>query len=145
MAYTLQELHDEIEADSEGLGYKEANGDWKGDGVIAGLINDPVNGTTIERSLISPAELIEQIVIAEWRVLVLEDRQYVDLLTALPVISTVSGATEIRDALLAIFGGGTVTRTNLIATVQRQGSRSEVLWGEDTYVSIGDVGHAANL
>ena len=35
--FTLQALHDEIEADPAALGYKEAGGEWKGDGVIADL------------------------------------------------------------------------------------------------------------
>ena len=143
--YSLQNLHDEIEADPEGLDYKFANGDWRSDSVIAGLINDPALGDVIQRSFILPNEIIEQIVIAEWRALSLEDRQYVDLLTALPSISTETGISEVRDALLAIFIAGTTTRDNLIAVVQRQGSRAEVLWGENIFVSIGDVGHSANL
>lgn len=145
MAFTLQDLYDEIESDSEGLGYKETNGAWKGDGVIAGLINDPANGGTIERQLVTPKEIIEQIAIVDWDALSASDRLYLQLLPSLEWVSTEQGVTEVRDNLLDIFPPGMTTRDNLIAVVQRQGSRAEVLWGESTFVSIGSVAHAANL
>jgi hypothetical protein len=37
--FSLQALHDEIENDPQGLGYKNVDDTWKGDDVIAGLIN----------------------------------------------------------------------------------------------------------
>jgi hypothetical protein len=145
MTFTLQELHDEIETDSEGLGYKEAGGDWKSDSVIADLINDPVGGDTIERRLVTPKEIIEQITISDWDVLSTSDRLYLQLLPSLEWVSAKQGITEVRDNLLDIFTIGMVTRDNLISVIQRQGSRAEVLWGESTFVSIGNVAHSANL
>ena len=53
--------------------------------------------------------------------------------------------TEVRRNLLEIFDAGTGTRDNLIDVVQRDGSRAEVLWGENIVISISQIGHAANL
>jgi hypothetical protein len=142
--FTLQALHDEIENDPEGIGYKEGEA-WKSDAVIAGLINDPANGDIVQRSLVSPQEIIEQITIADWETISASQRQYVGLLPSLAVVSTIQNGTEVRNNLLTIFGVGTTTRDNLIAVVQRQGSRAEVLWGEGTTVSITQVAYAANL
>ena len=143
--FTLQALHDEIEADSMTIGYKESNGDWKGDQVIADLINDSANGATIQRSHVSPQEIIEQIAIEDWDTISASDRLYMQLLPSLETISTVTNGTEVRNNLLDIFTAEMVTRDNMIAVVQRQGSRAEVLWGENAFVTIGDVARAANL
>ena len=59
--FSLQALHDEIEADPMGIGYKNGDGTWKEDAVIAGLINDPANGATITRKLIERNEIIYSI------------------------------------------------------------------------------------
>lgn len=142
--FTLQALHDEIENDPETIGYKDGSA-WKSDDVIAGLINDPTNGDTIERRNISPQEIIEQIAIADWLAIDAAERLYIQLLPSLPVISAVQDGTEVRGNLLSIFDAGTTTRDNLIAVVQKQGSRAEVLWGEGTVISVSQVAHAANL
>jgi len=143
--YTLQALHDYIEADLLGLGLKEANGAWKGDGVISDLMNDSALGGIIQRELVSPQEIIEQIAIADWDVISASDRLYFQLLPSLEIISTVQNGTEVRNNLLDIFTAGMVTRDNLIATVQRPGSPAEAEWGENTFVTVGDVAHASNL
>jgi len=142
--YTLQALHDEIEADPMAIGYK-ADAVWKGDQVIADLINDPANGAIIQREHVAPQEIIEQIAIVDWDMISASDRLYLQLIPSLETISTVTNGTEVRNNLLDIFTAGMVTRDNLIAVVQRQGSRAEVLWGENRFVTVGDVGHSANL
>jgi len=142
--YSLQALHDEIEADPEGLGYK-IGGEWKEDAVIAGLINDPANGETIQRTNVQPKEIIEQITLVDWVAASAAERLYLQLLPALIEISTKENGTEVRTNLLDIFEAGTDTRNNLIAVVQRDGSRAEVLWGEGRTISISQVGHSANL
>jgi hypothetical protein len=111
--FSLQALHDEIEADPEGLGYKEAGGEWKEDSVIYGLINDTALGDIIQREHISPQEIIEQIVITDLTAASEAERDYLALLPALPEISTVVNGSEVRNNLLSIFGAGTTTRTNL--------------------------------
>jgi len=104
MAFTLQQLHDEIENDPMEIDYKEPSGEWKGDQVIADLINDPVNGGVIQRSQLLPQEIIEQIVKADWDAISDASRQYISLLPSLQVISAVQDGTEVRVNLLAIFG-----------------------------------------
>jgi len=143
--FTLQALNDEIDTDPEGLGYKEVGGEWKGDAEIADLINDELLGDTIQRHMVAPKELIEQITILDWNAISSANRLYLQLLPSLGSISTVVNGTEVRDNLLSIFTAGMDTRDNLIGVVQRPGSRAEVLWGEGVTISIGQVGHAANL
>jgi hypothetical protein len=143
--YSLQALHDYIEADPLALGLKEANGDWKADSVIADMMNDATLGGTIQRELVSPQEIIEQITIADWGMTSVAHRLYIQLLPSLETISTVQNGTEVRNNLLSIFTEGMDTRANLIAVVQRDGSPAEAEWGEGTFVGVGDVGHAANL
>lgn len=148
MAFTtdnLQELHDYVETDPDEIGLKESNGDWKADQVIADLLNDPVNGGLIQRSQLSPEEIIEQIAIADWNGIAAAERAYVALLPSLGIISAVQDGTEVRANLLSIFVTGTKTRDNLVSIVQRQGSPAEVQWGEGSYITAGNVGHAANL
>lgn len=142
--FTLQALHDMIEADPQAIGYKEPNGDWKRDQVIADLFNNLALGAIIQRSNVSAEEVVQQFTIADWRSLSTGDQLYLSLLMPLGNIDTTS-ATEVRAALLAIFGPGTDTRDNLIAVVERQGSPAEVEWGEGTRISAGNVGHSANL
>ena len=142
--FSLQALHDEIEADPLGIGYK-TNGDWKGDQVIADLINDPANGDVVQRRHINPQEVIEQIALADWETISASERLYVQLLPSLTIISAVQDGTEVRNNLLIIFGAGTTTRDNLIGVVQKDGSRAEVLWGEGTTISVSQVAYAANL
>lgn len=142
--FSLQVLHEEIENDPEGLGYK-INGNWKEDQDIADLINDPNLGATIQRQFVQPQEIIEQITFTDWDAISQSARLYIQLLPALSNISTIQDGTEVRANLLSIFGAGTDTRVNLINVVERPGSRAEVLWGEGKVVSLGEIGRAANL
>ena len=142
--FSLLALKNEIETDPAEIGYKLPGGDWKGDGVIADLINDLALGDVIQRQYVQPQEIIEQIVLSDWVSASASERLYIQLLPSLSSISTVVNGTEVRNNLLEIFDAGTVTRDNLIATVQRDGSRAEVLWGENTQITIGQVGHSFN-
>ena len=142
--FSLQALHDEIEADPEGIGYK-IDGDWKGDQVIADLINDPANGGVVQRQYINPQEVIEQITLADWETISASQRLYIQLLPSLTIISAVQDGTEVRNNLLTIFGAATTTRNNLIGVVQKDGSRAEMLWGEGVTISISNVAYASNL
>ena len=142
--FSLQALHDEIEADPMGIGYK-VDSTWKGDQAIADLINDPTNGATVQRQYVDPQEIIEQIALVDWETITASQRLYIQLLPSLTVISAVQDGTEVRNNLLAIFGAATATRANLIGVVEKAGSRAEVLWGEGTTISVSQVGYAANL
>lgn len=147
---TLQALHDEIENDPESVGYKEAGGAWKGDQVIADLLNDPANGAPIFRLAVSPQEIVSSIPIGEYRTYSQAERDWLRTLLGHGGSALVGGTIDasdnvVRGNLLALMPAGSVARDNLIAKVQRQGSRAEVLWGEGTTVTVSNVGEAANL
>ena len=158
--FDLQALHDEIEADPEGLGYKNGDGSWKLDATIVDLINDPANGSMITRKLIARNEVIYSIERGEC-VQIADDTAPAGLLSeterwwlSMALRSEVLDANdpEVMDTLLDMFpaegqrpGFRGTTRANLQGILQRQGSRAEVLWGEGKTVSISEVAHAANL
>ena len=139
----LTELRDEIVNDPQGIGLKEA-GEWKGDQVIADLLNDPANGATITRKRIEPGELRASMDLGEYLNLTDGQRAYLAML-----LGGVVDATEapVLSALTTIFAAGSATRTSLLAKIQRPGSRAEILWGEGTVVGpgVGGVGAASNL
>lgn len=144
--FSLQALHDEIEADPLAIGYKNPDGSWKGDQEIADMLNDLANGDTIERHIVEPRELVEQIALGDYVALTAGQQRYLDLvLEGVDTINTRTGETEVRASMLALFGAGTTTRTNFVNVIQRPGSRAEVLWGEGKVVSALEVAYAANL
>jgi len=157
--FSLQTLHDEIEADSQSIGYKVGSV-WKSDQIITDLINDPANGATITRKLIQRNEIIYGIESGEC-IQTADDtapagrfseteRWYLSMLLRDEVVD--ANDEEVFAGLLQLFPtevqrpgfrGG--SRANIQETLQKQGSRAEVLWGENTVVSINQVAHSANL
>lgn len=144
----LVELKNEIVSDPQGIGYKNSATatDWKGDTVIADLINDPANGATITRKLIKPEEIFSSIPYTEYAAYDQAKRDYLDTILELAGGTGVIDATDTLtyNNLLEIFPSGSDARTNIIAKIQRQGSRAEILWGEGVTVSALDVGRAFN-
>jgi len=158
--FSLQALHDEIEADPEDLGYKEVGGEWKEDAVIVGLINDPAGGEVITRKLIARNEIIYGIETSECvqtsgdtppdGVFSDTERWWLSMLLRDNIVD--ANDPEVFAGLLDVFptegarpGFRGTSRANIQSTLQRQGSRAEVLWGEGKVVSISEVAHAANL
>ena len=146
--FSLQALHDEIEADPASLGYKDG-GAWKGDGVIADLINslEGPGAANITRKLIQPHEVFDSIPYVEYETYPAAKREYLDTMLEL---AGGNGVIDANDAvvyanLLAVFPAGSDARSNIIAKIQRTGSRAEVLWSEGNVVTISEVAHAANL
>lgn len=157
--FSLQALHDEIENDPEGIGYK-AGEVWKGDQAIADLINDPSNGATITRKLIARNEIIYGIEASECiqtggdtppaGVFSDTERWYLSILLRDETVD--ASDPQVFAALLAIFptegqraGFRGASRTNIQTALQKQGSRAEVLWGETTIVTVSQVARSANL
>ncbi len=145
--FTLQSLKDEIDNDPLAIGYKIGPDDWESGIVIVGLINDPVNGAQITRMQVTPQEIASSITLSEYVVLTLPQRQYLDLLiqAAGSEGAIDAGEPEVLNALTTIFVAGSDTRTALLAKIQRQGSRAEVLWGDGRSISESDVGKADNI
>jgi len=146
--FSLQALHDEIEADPQGLGYKVGSA-WKEDAVIVDLINSlsGPGAANIMRKLILPAEIWNSIPYDEYEQYGAAKREWLDTCLELAGGSGVIDANDsvVYANLIAVFPGGSKARANLLAKIQRTGSRAEVLWGEGKVVTISEVAHAANL
>lgn len=146
--FSLQALHDEIENDPESVGYKTGEV-WKGDQAIADSLN----------SLVSPgAESITRLFVAREEILFCIDAGEVDtdftederwLISSYLNDGPIIDATEapVFSAINTIFSNADMpnTRACVLGKVQRTGSRAEVLWGENTTITPGQVGAAANL
>lgn len=150
--FSLEVLKDEIVNDPQGFGYKNAGDTWTGgtndpksDQEIADLFNDPAGGATITRKLVQPGELKASFDLSEFVALSQGQRDYLRMLVSGSEVDASEAA--IFSALTGMFGAGSTTRTALLAKIQRQGSRAEVLWGEGTVVrpGVGGVGAAFNL
>ena len=140
--FTPQALADEINNDPEGIGYKDA-GVWKGDQVIADLINDPANGAQIRREAVPMHEIYAEVVWADFILLSDARRQAFALITSTEFLD--ASSQNMIDAFTAIFGAG-ATLSALNALTNKQGSRAEVLWGEGrALIKAGQVGRAANV
>ena len=145
--FSLQALAAEITNDPQGIGYKNPDTTWKGDQEIADLLNDPANGGQITRKLIQPKEIFDSIPYAEYSAYPAAKREWLD--TVLELVGG-EGVIDANDSvvnanLLAVFPAGSAARTNILAKIQRQGSRAEVLWGEGRIITASNVGHAANV
>ena len=147
--FSLQALHDEIEADPQVLSYKNPDGSWKGDAVIAEILNDRegAGSGNITRRLIQPREIFDSIPFAEYNAYTQAKRDWLD--TALELVGgqgVINGTDPVVwSNLLAVFPAGSDARANIVAKIQRAGSRAEILWGEGVTVSVGQVGASANL
>ena len=146
--FSLQALHDEIEADPMGLGYKDG-ADWKEDAEIVALINalEGPGAAQIMRKLIMPSEIWNSIPYSEYETYGASKREWLDTALELAGGSGVIDANDsvVYDNLIAVFPAGSDARANLLSKIRRTGSRAEVLWDEGTVVTISQVGHAANL
>lgn len=145
--FSLQALHDEIESDTESMGYKEEGGDWKGDQVIADLLNSTTSSgaQTITRRLVSQKEIVSSIHLAEFEAISEARHRYLNTVMRGEVIDATE--TPVFQALNTIFNNTDMpdSRAVLLARLQRTGSRAEVLWGEGVTITASQVGHAANL
>lgn len=140
---TPSELASEIEDDPQGLDYKEANGDWKADDVIADLLNDPsVYSATVWRTSVPMSDIFGAIDWSDLAGVSTGEKLMFMTITQTDVLD--ADSPNIRDAFADIFPSGSTSLSNLQSLVQKQGSRAEELWGDGTEITAGDVGRAAN-
>jgi hypothetical protein len=158
--FSLQALHDEIEADPEGIGYKETGGEWKGDQVIADLIN--AKDYVVDNSSVQMEQVRAVVTYAAYDTLGIDEQEWLRWMTPN------SGEFEVTaDMKLQLSGRGLAsngaagTGTDgdsfwalahdqdmapaMLALIEVAGSRAEVLWGPGTTVSVSNVAYAANL
>ena len=159
--FSLQALHDELVNDPVSVGY----GNWPeadNDAEVVALINSLTGpgSATITRKLIQRNEIVYSLEPGEC-IQVADDAAPAGLLSeterwwlsmALRNETIDANDEEVFATLLQMFptegarpGFRGTTRANIQSTLQRTGSRAEVLWGEGTVVTISQVGQAANI
>jgi hypothetical protein len=157
--FSLQALHDEIEADPETLGYKVGS-IWKGDQEIADLIN--AKSYTIDRGSVAMESVRAAVTFEAYDTLSIDEQEWVRWMTpnSGQLQTTADVKLQLSGRTLASNGvGGTGSDGDsfwaaahdqdmapaMLALIEVAGSRAEVLWDEGRTVSAGNVGHAANL
>jgi len=153
--FTLEALKNEIEEDSVSLGYKNSptSGDWKGDQVIADLINNAGGTTprTVTRDHVDTGDIRSSLEFDAFDGLVTAEQAWFEWLTA-------NGSIAINDHMLQQLAGiptaddsiwalqeRAVANAAMAALMQFQGGRAEELWGVGTNISASQVGAAFNL
>ncbi len=160
MSFTLQELHDEIEADLEAIGYKEAGGDWKGDGVIADLIN--AKNYSIDLDSV-PMEAVRGVTTYQaYNSLSIDEQEWITWMTPNSGEFQVTADMKLQLSGRELASGGSAGSGDdgdsfwsvaergamapaFLALIEVPGSRAEVLWGPGSTVALANVAHAANL
>lgn len=103
----------------------------------ADALNLPQAAITIRRGVIEAYELWEAINAGEYAGLTATERQRLQTILGMGRVNLKGDNT--RAALALMFGAGTATRANILALVDRQGSRAEQLFGLDTRISAADI------
>ena len=157
--FSLQALHNEIEADPEGLGYKDGSA-WIGDQLIADLIN-------AKNYAIDPAGVEMEAVRAgvsydAYNTLAIDEQEWIRWMT--PNSGMFQVTADMKEQLTgrSLTSNGTAGTGNdsnsfwsaahraemsvaMLALIEIPGSRAEVLWGAGQIVSVSNVGGAENL
>jgi len=150
--FSFVALKDEIENDPLALGYKNspASGDWKGDQVIADIINnaDGTNPRTVNFENVDTGDIRSDVQFDWFDGLVVAEQSWFEWLTA-------NGTIKVNDHMLQQLAGiptangsiwaaadRTPANAAMAALMQFQGSRAQELW--DRTVTPGDVGRAFN-
>ena len=166
MAFTLQELHDEIENDPEALGYKEVGGEWKGDRVIADIIN--AKNFIIDRENIPTGQVRATTTYDAYNDLSIDEQEWIRWMTPGSgdefgdggfqvtadmklqltgrslAVNGVAGSGNNNASFWSVAERGEMAPA-MLALIEISGSRAGVLWDEGASVSAGQVGAAANL
>ena len=159
--FTLVALKDEIENDTESIGYKNSptSGDWKGDQIIADLIN--VKNLVIDRVSVE-MELVRASTEYQWYNTLSADEQEwlrwqspnggmwvvsadmkLQLSGRTPTSNGVAGTGANNDSFWAASQDQDAAPV-MLALIEIAGSRAEVLWDEGKFVTVGEVGRAFN-
>lgn len=145
MAFTLQQLKNELTNDPTARGYA-----GQPDNVCTGLINAQQAGITINRADITPAELLEAIDIRDFNATnaTVAACAWFESVTQYPRIrlrNDDNTNTRVRSNLNRMLDDVQGSQTRFTALQTRQGSRAEQLWGRDTVITDADIGAARNL
>lgn len=158
--FSLQALHDEIESDPQGIGYKEVGGAWKEDNVICDLIN--AKNYKIDNISIPMEEVRAATTYDGYNDLLADEQEWIRWMTPNGGNFRVTANMKLQLSGRSLASDGNAGSGNdnqsfwsvsesgelapaMLALIEADGSRAEVLWGKNNTVSIGEVGHAANL
>ena len=158
--FTLQGLHDEIENDLLGLGYKEVGGEWKRDNIIADLIN--VKNYKVDHESVLMETVRAETTYAAYNTLAIDEQDWIRWMTPNSgnFMVTADMKLQLTGRSLAIDGSAGTGDNNqsfwsaahrneispiMLALIEVNGSRADVLWGGKKIVSISEVAHSANL
>jgi hypothetical protein len=167
--FSLEALKDEIVNDPNGLGYKNSAtpNDWKGDQVIADLINDNTTGLIVDREKMSAAAIRSNTTFDAYEGIVQDRQEWLRWLTGsngfeeenLPVTAdlklqltgkspAVAGVGGTGAAIQSFWAAGERDEMTvaMLALIEVDASRAQVLWGaSQSPISLSEVGEAFNL
>ncbi len=162
--FTLQALNNEIVNDPEGLGYGTGTipydplTEWKGDQVIADLLN--VKNLVVDRARVASEDINGDTLFAWYDGMSIDRQEFYTLQTRrefwkvtagmklfltgrLLTINGVAGTGADNDSEWAVADDQDAAPA-MLALIEVVGSRAEVLWGVGQAITAGSVGGAAN-
>lgn len=158
--FSLQALHDEIEADPLSLGYKNPDTTWKEDAEIVDLIN--AKNYAVDKGSVAMEEVRAVTTYTAYNNLLADAQEWLRWMTPNSgqfqvtadmklnltgrtlAVDGVAGTGDDSDSFWALADDQDIAPV-MLALIEVPGSRAEVLWGQGTSISIGQVGAAANL
>ena len=157
--FSLQALHDEIEADPWGIGYK-VDGVWKGDDEIAALIN--TKNYKVDMASVPMESVRATVTYAAYDTQLGDEQEWLRWMTPnggeLKITADVK--LQLTGRTLTVNGSaGTGADGDsfwaaahdqdmapaFLAMIEVDGSRAEVLWGQGITITNSHVSQAANL
>lgn len=135
MTINYATLRTELLTDPAGLGYA-----GKSDYACAGLLNTVRGSIAVARDTIPTWMVLDAVAQADLAALTANQLQTLHIVISAGEVSIASA--NIRAIMSALFPAGSVTRANLVAIVNRTGTRAEQLFGVGTAVTDGDVARA---
>jgi len=158
--FNLQALHDEIEADPEGLGYKDGGGNWIGDQEIADLIN--AKGYVIDQAGVEMEAVRAGVSYDAYNTLAIDEQEWIRWMTPNSGTFQVNADMKLQLTGRSLTSNGTAGTGNdsnsfwsaahrtemsaaMLALIETPGSRAEVLWGAGLIVTAINVGWAETL
>jgi len=136
MALTQAGLNTELTTDPAALGYGPliSTENWT---ELAALLNAPKAGFTISVGVLPSYRVVAAIKQSDWDALTASERTYLSFVVQAGQVQCDAG--EVRAALAGLFPAGSVTRANLVAMVDRPGSRAEEVFGTGVVITYEDV------
>ena len=159
-AFSNQALADEINNDPAGIGYKEVGGAWKLDGEIKTLLD--AQNFKIDKPSINQEDVRATTTFAGYNTLGIDEQEWIRWMTPnsgqlrvtadvklqltgrTPAANGIAGVGADNDSFWAAAQDQNMAPA-MLALIEVDGSRAEVLWGEGVSPSLSQIGASANL